>query len=56
MSSSTVGVQARIREVSPMALYTHCQCHKLNLCIVKACSVPQIKTANGVISEIAKFV
>ena len=55
MSSSTVGVQARIREVSPMALYTHCQSHKLNLCIVKACSVPQIRTANGVISEIAKF-
>ena len=55
MSSSTVGVQARIREVSPMALYTHCHSHKLNLCIVKACSVSQIRNANGVISEIAKF-
>ena len=27
MSSNTVGVQARIREVSPMALYIHCQSH-----------------------------
>ena len=55
MSSNTVGVQARIREVSPMALYTHCQSHQLNLCIVKACSIPQIRNASGVISEIAKF-
>ncbi len=53
MSSSTVGVQARIREASsPLALYTHCHSHQLNLCIVKACSLPEIRNANGVISEI----
>ena len=34
MSSSTVDVQAWIRAVSPMAFYTHCQSHQLNLCIV----------------------
>ena len=55
MSSSIAGVQARIRSVSPMAFYTHCQSHQLNLCVVKACSIPQIRNANGVISEIAKF-
>ncbi len=55
MSSSAVGVQGRIRRVCPLALYTHCQSHQLNLCIVKACSVPHIRNANGVISEIAKF-
>jgi len=27
----------------------------LNLCVVKACSIPQIRNASGVISEIAKF-
>ena len=43
MSSNNVGVQARIREVSPLALYTHCQSHRLNLCIVKACSTPYQK-------------
>ena len=31
MSSITVGVQARIRGVSTMAFYTHCQSHQLNL-------------------------
>lgn len=55
MSSSNVGVQANICRISPLALYTHCQSHQLNLCVVKACSISQIRNANGVISEIAKF-
>ena len=55
MSSSSAGVQARIRQVSPLALYTHCHSHQLNLCIVKACSLPKIRNASGVVSEIAKF-
>lgn len=55
MSSSIVGVQARIRQVCPLALYTHCQSHQLNLCIVKACSLPLIRNTNGIISEIANF-
>ena len=55
MSSNNVGVQARIREVCPLALYTHCHSHQLNLCVIKACSIPNIRNANGVISEIAKY-
>ena len=55
MSSSTVSVQALIREVSPLAFYTHCHSHQLNLCIVKACSITQIRNAGGLASEIAKF-
>ena len=55
MSSSTVGVQARIREVAPLALYTHCHSHQLNICIVKACTIPHIRNAGGLVSEIAKF-
>ena len=55
MSSSNVGVQAKIREVSPLAFYTHFQSHQLNLCVVKACSIPRIRNASGIVSEIAKF-
>ena len=55
MSSSIAGVQARMHSVSPMAFYTHCQNHQLNLCVVKACLIPQIRNASGIISEIAKF-
>lgn len=55
MSSSRVGVQGRICEVAPLAFYSHCQAHQLNLCVVKGCSVPQIRNANGTLSEISKF-
>jgi len=33
MSSNRVGVQARIKEVSPLAVYQHCCSHNLNLVI-----------------------
>ena len=55
MSSATKGVQAKIQEFSPLTLYTHCHSHQLNLCIVKSCSIPQIRNASGLISEIANF-
>ena len=55
MSSSVCGVQGRIQQHAPLAFYTHCQAHQLNLCVVKACGIPDIRNANSVISEIAKF-
>ena len=38
MSSSRVGLQALIREKSPLAVYTHCTGHCLNLVINHSCS------------------
>ena len=43
MSSSHSGVQARIREVAPLATYVHCGGHCLNLVIVKSCSLPDVQ-------------
>ena len=43
MSSSRVGVQALIREKSPLAIYTHCSGHCLNLVISHLCSLPMIR-------------
>ena len=34
MSSNCSGVQTRIREVTPQAIYVHCNAHCLNLCLV----------------------
>ena len=34
MSGNCSGVQARIREVAPQAIYVHCNAHCLNLCLV----------------------
>ena len=35
------GVQAHIREISPLAIYTHCSGHCLNL-VITSCSLPMI--------------
>ena len=53
MSSNVRGVQGHIQQHAPLAFYTHCQAHQLNLCVVKACGIPDIRNANSVISEIA---
>ena len=34
ISGNCSGVQARIREVEPQAIYIHCNAHSLNLCLV----------------------
>ena len=43
MSSDNVGVQRRIRERSPKAVYVHCSGHCLNLIISHSCALPQIR-------------
>ncbi len=43
MSGQKAGVQAKIREKQPKALYTHCAGHSLNLAILNSCSVPPIR-------------
>ena len=37
MSGSCSGVQARIKEYAPMAVYIHCMAHRLNLVLVDVC-------------------
>ncbi|XP_006812758.1 52 kDa repressor of the inhibitor of the protein kinase-like [Saccoglossus kowalevskii] len=39
MASENVGVQKKIRDVSPLAMYSHCAGHCLNLVIVRSCKV-----------------
>lgn len=43
MSSNRVGVQAIIREHSPLAFYTHCCGHCLNLVICHSCNFPIVR-------------
>lgn len=38
MSGKRAGVQSKIREKYPIAIYTHCMAHRLNLAIVDACN------------------
>ena len=39
MSSGKEGVQAKIKEISPLALFTHCYAHCLNLSIAASCKL-----------------
>ena len=55
MSSERVGVLASIKVVCPLALYTDCRSHVLNLSIASACKVPQISSMVDVINETFRF-
>ena len=55
MSSDKQGVQAKIKKRSPMALYTHCYCHCLNLSIAASCKVQEVRNLIGLINEVYLF-
>lgn len=55
MAGKNNGVQAIILNEQPLAFYTHCFIHSLNLCITKACEVSSIKHMMGVIGAVASF-
>ena len=55
MAGLIKGVSARIQAQFPLAIYTHCFSHRLNLVIVNACQVQAVRNAMGVISKISLF-
>jgi len=54
MSSDNVGVQRRIRERSPKAVYVHCSGHCLNLVISHSCALPKIRNVITVIDKLKR--
>jgi len=55
MAGKINGVQALLLNKQPLAFYSHCFSHSLNLCITKACEVFSIKQMMGVIGAVAFF-
>ena len=51
MSSGKEGVQAKIKEISPLALFTHCYAHCLNLSIPASCKLSEVQNLVGQINE-----
>lgn len=49
------GVQARLLEKYPKALYTHCVAHNLNLCLSDATKVRQIQNSTGLMKEVCSY-
>ena len=55
MSSGKEGVQAKIKEISPLALFTHCYAHCLNLSIATSCKLSEVRNLIGQINEAYLF-
>lgn len=50
-----VGVQKRVRDLSPRAIYVHCNSHVLNLSIASSSKLPQIRNMIDSINETFLF-
>ena len=55
MSSEKAGVQAKIKEISPLAVYTHCYAHCLNLSIASTCNLQEVRNLVGLINAVYLF-
>lgn len=55
MSGCTKGIAARISTQHPKALYTHCAAHRLNLCVVKCCSIREVSNMMEPADSITRF-
>lgn len=49
------GVQALILKEQPLALYTHCFSHGLNLSISKACEISAVRNMFGIVGSVSVF-
>ena len=47
---------ARISNLYPKAVYTHCAAHVLNLCVVKCCSISEIRNTKDIADSICYFI
>ena len=55
MAGRVKGAASRITAKYTKAIYTHCVSHRLNLCIVKCCSISEVNNAMQVADKIARF-
>jgi hypothetical protein len=55
MSGAKNGCQALIMEKAPLGFYVHCASHQLNLALVNASNLPEIRNAHSTLGEISRF-
>ena len=55
MAGQTKGTAARIQSLYPKAVYTHCAAHRLNLCVVKCCSIREVNNMMKTADKVARF-
>ena len=55
MAGARLGCRSIVQQQAPMAIYTHCVAHQLNLAVVSACKIQAFKNTETCIGEIARF-
>ena len=55
MAGKSKGVATRIHSQYPKALYTHCAAHRLNLCVMKCCSIREVSNMMQTADKISRF-
>ena len=55
MAGKNKGVAARISAKYPNALYTHCVSHRLNLCVMKCCSIREVNNMMQTSDTMSRF-
>ena len=55
MSGKTNGASARISSQYPLALYTHCASHCLNLAVVSSFDEVSVRNMIGVVNRVSVF-
>lgn len=55
MAGKAKGAAAIITSTYPVALYTHCAAHRLNLCVVKCCSIREVDNMMQTADAVAHF-
>ena len=55
MAGRVKGAASRIIAKYSKAIYTHCASHRLNLCVVKCCSISEVNNVMQVGDKIARF-
>jgi len=55
MSGQCKGASTIIQKVYHKAHYFHCQSHRLNLCVVKACKIQEVVNLMGSLEELNRF-
>ncbi len=55
MAGKSKGAASRILSKYPKALYTHCAAHRLNLCVMKCCSIMEVSNMMQTADTISRF-
>ena len=55
MAGKLKGAATRINTMYKLAIYVHCQAHRLNLCVVDSCKIQLIQNTLNALREITRF-